>query len=78
MPVWAWLFFVLMIGYNTFVLWRAWRQKQFKYGPIIYALDEGPIYFWFFAFVFTLTEIFLLVFFGLSVVSTIWGPVFHQ
>ena len=78
MPVWAWLFFVLMIAYNSFVLWRAWNCRYFKYGPIIYALDEGPIYFWFFFFVFTLTEIFLLGFFAFVVVSTICGPVFHQ
>jgi hypothetical protein len=78
MPVWAWLFFVVMIAYNSFVLLRAWNHRYFKYGPIIYTLDEGPIYFWFFAFVFTVTEIFLVGFFGLIVASTIWGPVFHQ
>jgi hypothetical protein len=78
MPLWAWLFFVLMIAYNSFVLWRAWRHKYFKYGPIIYSLDEGPGYFWFFALVFTACEIFLVVFFSLIVVSATWGPVFHQ
>jgi hypothetical protein len=78
MPLWVWLFFVLMIGYNSFLLWRAWSHKHFKYGPIIYSLDEGPAYFWFFAFVFTASELFLIGLFGLAVVSTIWGPVFHQ
>ena len=78
MSVFAWLFFVLMIAYNSSVLWRAWTRRHFKYGPIIYSLDDGPIYFWFFAFVFTISEIFLIGFFGLIVVSTIWGPIFHQ
>jgi hypothetical protein len=78
MPVWVWLFLVLMIGYNSFVLWRAWSRRYFKYGPIIYSLDEGPAYFWFFAFVFTASELFLIGLFGLVLVSTISGPVFHQ
>jgi hypothetical protein len=78
LPLWAWLFFVLMIGYNSFVLWRAWSHKYFKYGPIIYFLDEGPTFFWFFAFVFTVSELFLVGLFGIAVVSMIWGPVFHQ
>jgi hypothetical protein len=78
MPLWAWLFFVLMIAYNSFVLWRAWNHKLFKYGPIIYSLDGSPAHFWFFAFVFTATELFLVGFFSLIVVSTIWGPVFRQ
>lgn len=78
MPLWAWLFLVLMLGYNTFVLWRAWSRKHFRYGPIIYALHEGPAYFWFFAFVFTAREIFLVGLFSLVAASTIWGPIFHQ
>jgi hypothetical protein len=77
MPAWVWLSFAGMIAYNSFVLWRAWNHRRFKYGPIIYSLDEGPIYFSFFAFVFTITEIFLIGLFGLAVVSTIWGPGFH-
>jgi len=78
MPVWAWLFLVLLIGYNSFVLWRAWNRRYFKYGPIFYSLDEGPAYFWFFAVVFTACELFLVGLFVLVLVSTIWGPVFHQ
>lgn len=78
MPVWAWLFLVAMIAYNSFLLWRAWNRKYFKYGPIIYSLDEVPIYFWFFALLFSVSEICLVGFFGLVVASTIWGPVFHQ
>ena len=78
MPLWVWLFFLLMIGYNSFVLWRAWKRKYFKYGPISYSLDEGPAYFWFFAFVFTASELFLIGLFGVAVVSTIRGPIFHQ
>lgn len=75
MPVWGWSFLALMLGYNTFVLWRAWSQKQFKYGPIIYSLDEERTYFWFFAFVFTATEIFLIGLFSLVAASTIWAPI---
>ena len=78
MPLWAWFAFVLMIAYNCFVLWRAWRQKYFKYGPIIYSLIDGPIYFWFFAVLFTLCEIFLIGLFTLIVTSAIWSPFFHQ
>jgi len=72
------VFLVLAIGYISFVLWRAWSYKHFKYGPIIYSLDEDAAYFWFFAFVFTASELFLVGLFGLVVVSTIWGPVFHR
>jgi len=78
MPLWVWLFFVLMIAYNSSLLWRAWSHKRFKYGPIIYTLDEGPAYFWFFAFVLTVTELFLVGIFSLIVISTIWGPVLHR
>ena len=78
MPRWTWLFFVLLITYGGFVLWRAWDKRYFKYGPIIYSLEEAPTYFWFFAFVFALCELFLVALFSLIVVSTIWGPVFHQ
>lgn len=78
MPLWAWAFLVLMLGYNSFVLWRAWSRRHFKYGPITYSLDEGPAYFWFFAAVFTATEIFLLSGFCIVLASTIWGPIFHQ
>ena len=78
MPVWAWFFLVLMIGFNSFVLWRAWSRRYFKYGQIIYSLNEGAAYFWFFALVFTASELFLMGLFGLVLVSTIWGPVFHQ
>lgn len=78
MPLWAWSFLVLMLSYNTFVLWRACSQKRFKYGPIIYSLDDGPAYFWFFAFVFTASEIFLVGLFSVVAASTVWGPIFHQ
>jgi len=78
MPVWAWLFLVLLIGYNSFVLWRAWNHRYFKYGPIIYSIDEGRTHFWFFACVFAASEIFLVGLVVLVLVSTIWGPVFHK
>ncbi len=71
MPLWAWFAFVLMIAYNGFVLWRAWNRKYFKYGPITYSLHDGPIYFWFFAAVFTLCEIFLVGFFTIIVILAI-------
>ena len=78
MPVWAWLLFVVLITYGAFVLWRAWDKRYFRYGPIIYSLEETPTYFWFFAFVFAACELFLVTFFCIIVVSTIWGPIFHQ
>ena len=73
MPLWAWFGFVLMIAYNSVILWRAWSRRHFKCGPIIYKLNDGPTYFWFFAVVFTLSEIFLVGFFALIVKSAIWG-----
>jgi hypothetical protein len=78
MPLWAWLFFVVSITYSALVLWRAWDKRYFRYGPIIYSLEETPGYFWFFAVVFAVGEVFLIVFFSVIVVSAIWGPVFHQ
>jgi hypothetical protein len=45
MPLWAWLFFVLAIAYDGFVLWGAWIKKYFRYGRIIYSVEKTPIYF---------------------------------
>ncbi len=28
MPLWAWLFFVLLITYGAFVQWRAWDKRH--------------------------------------------------
>ena len=28
MPLWAWLFFVLLIRYGAFVQWRAWDKRH--------------------------------------------------
>ena len=78
MPVWAWLGFVLMIAYNSFVLWRAWSHMFQIWTNHLLPLNETPIYFWFFAFIFGVCELFLVGFFSLIVVSVIWGPIFHQ
>lgn len=78
MPLWVWPFLVVLIAYGGFVLWRAWNKKHFRYGPIIYSLESSPIYFWFFAFVFSVSELFLLILFALAVASTIWGPFLHS
>lgn len=78
MPLWSWLFLITCITYFAFVLWRACNKKYFKAGPIIYSLDQDPIYFWFFAFVFTASELIALALFGIAAVSVIWGPIFHQ
>lgn len=77
MSAWAWAWLVLFLIYNTSILWRAWRNKQFKYGPIIYSLGDSPGYFWFFAAVFTICELFLLAMFTWVVASTVWGAVPH-
>lgn len=77
MPFWAWLTFLFLIAYNSFLLWRAWDKRQFKYGPNIYSLNDSPVYFWFFTVIFTACEIFLVTEFALVVVSTIWGPLSH-
>ena len=78
MPLWTWFFIAFCITYFALVLWRAWDRHHFKYGPIIYSLEETPICFWFFAFVFIVCELFFVVLFILAIVSSIWGPVFHQ
>jgi len=78
MPIWAWLFFVPLISYGAFALWRAWDKRYFRYGLVIYALGESPVYFWFLVVVFGVCELFLVVFFSLIIISTIWGPIFHQ
>ena len=78
MPLWAWCGFVLMIAYNSFVLWRAAASKFFRYGPIIYSLNDEPVYFWFFLVLFSICEIFLVGFFSLCIISTIWGPIANQ
>ena len=78
MPLWIWPFLGLMIGYGGFVLWRAWNRRYFKYGPIIYSMEESPVYFWFFAFMFGLSELISLTLFALAVVATIWGPIFSS
>ena len=78
MPVWVWIFLLIFIGYGALVLRRAWAKRIFKYGPVIYSLKDSPTYFWFFAFTFTVAELFLLILFGLAVVSAMFGPVFHS
>jgi uncharacterized membrane protein len=78
MPVWAWLGFISMIAYNTFLLYRAWRHHHFKYGPIVYSLAGTPGYFLFFAVATVVCEVFLITLFGLVIVSTTWGPVVRQ
>jgi len=71
MPIWAWLGFVVLILINSRLLWQAWRQRQLRYGPITYAADESPGYFWFFVIVLTLTEALLLIFFGMIITQQI-------
>jgi hypothetical protein len=78
MPVWVWILFVVCVAYCGFVLRRAWNRHYFKYGPIIYSLEETPIYFWFFAVVFSICELFFVALLTLGAISAIWGPVFHQ
>lgn len=78
MPFWAWLGFTLLIAYNSFLLYRAWKHHCFKYGPIVYPRKDTPGYFWFFVLLTGACEVFLVAFYGLVVVSSIWGPVIHQ
>jgi hypothetical protein len=78
MPLWMWLFLLVSILYGGFVLWRAWAKKYIKYGPIIYSLKESPIYFWFFAFSFIVSELIFITFIAVAVGAAIWGPVFHS
>ncbi len=78
MPLWAWLFLLLLIAYYTFALWRAWRKKYVKCGIVVYSLDSSPIYFWFFVALFICAEMFLIIGLILLVASAIWGPVFRD
>jgi hypothetical protein len=77
MPVWAWLFLVLLIAYYAFALWRAWHKKYVKCGIVIYSRESSPAFFWFFVAIFIGAEVFLLTGFVLVVASAIWGPIFH-
>lgn len=78
MPAWVWLFWVFCIAEFAFLLWRAWTKQYVKYGPLIYSLEETPVYFWFFVVTFIGAELFALAVFILAVVSSIWGPIVHQ
>ena len=76
MSAWAWLGFILLIGYNSRLLWKAWVYRAFKYGMVVYSLEETPVWFWFIALALSASEIFLAGFLVLVVISAIWGPVF--
>jgi hypothetical protein len=78
MPAWIWLFLVVIIAYGGLVLWRAWNKKYVKFGPIHYTAEESPVYFWFLAVVFFLSEMFAIGLFGITIISAIWGPIVHQ
>lgn len=77
MPVWVWLFFVIVILYGALVLWRAWRKKYVRFGPIYYTAENDSVYFWFLVITFTLSEIFAVLLFVVAFVSAIWGPIFE-
>lgn len=79
MPIWvAWIFGAILLSYNSFLLWRAWKKGYFRYAYFIYSEEDAPIYFWFFLVIFTITEFVLAIMLTLLVVSAIWGPVFSQ
>jgi tryptophan-rich sensory protein len=60
MPILAWVAIIAMIGYSSSLLWRSLTRREVRYGPIVYARNEEPIYYWFFVTLFVGCEIFLV------------------
>lgn len=78
MPIWAWLFWAVVISYGGLVIWRAWSGNEVKFGPIRYTREADPFVFYFLAGTFLICEIFSIAFLLLIIVSLLRGPVFQQ
>lgn len=78
MPIWVWLFLIVLMIYGGVVLFRAWNGHYVRFGPITYSKNEDPAFFWFLVASFIIAELIVIGLFGAAVVSVTWGPIFKQ
>jgi hypothetical protein len=75
-PLWVWLFLIVMVFYGGVVLLRAKNKHYVRFGPIRFSKDDDPICFWVLVADFVVAETIIVGLLVGAIVSVFWGSVF--